>query len=484
MNTLRRIFATALLLPALALAQTQEDRATLYSEIATNLAAGQSGGITAAQLRQVCNDTVASTSNLSDSNASVSLTYTGTPITPLAIHVFPQAIYAATAGTGSPVTFTQSTESSFIGGFDYEEGAAAPAGVGLSSLSFNDLVSGGNIYVANCPNLLTLSFPALKDAQEFHFSQIPLLTTLSLPNLVQTVLSESAIGGSGDFFISGTSLTTLSLPAMTTIGGGITQENGGLALQSMPLTTLSMPVLSTVNGLFEITSMASLPSLSFPDLVNVTGLFNVTTFASLTSFSFPVLANVGGNFTPVTMGILTSLSLPDLAYVGGNFAPATMASLTTWSFPALVTIGGTFAPATMGALTDLECNALQTVGGAFSITSMASLTTVSFSGMVTYGSTIDLHTSNGKIANLTLGTIGTLKAITGATINVSGQALTSASVNAVLALLVSLDGTNGTTLWGSGKTLTINGGTNGAPTGQGITDKATLVARGATITTN
>jgi hypothetical protein len=85
---------------------------------------------------------------------------------------------------------------------------------------------------------------------------------------------------------------------------------------------------------------------------------------------------------------------------------------------------------------------------------------------------------------MTLGTIGTLKAINGATINVSGQALTSASVNAILHLLVSLDGTNGTTLWGSGKTLTINGGTNAAPSGQGATDKATLQGRGATITTN
>lgn len=105
--------------------------------------------------------------------------------------------------------------------------------------------------------------------------------------------------------------------------------------------------------------------------------------------------------------------------------------------------------------------------------------------MVNYASTITVPSATcANVASVTLGTVGTLKSILGATITLSGLKLPSANVNAVLALLVSLDGTNGTTLWGSGKTLNISGGTNGAPTGQGITDKATLVARGATVTTN
>jgi hypothetical protein len=104
--------------------------------------------------------------------------------------------------------------------------------------------------------------------------------------------------------------------------------------------------------------------------------------------------------------------------------------------------------------------------------------------MVSYGTVITLNSGLGNLVSVTLGTPGVLKVITGATINVSGQKLNSASVNGILALLVSLDGTNGTTLWGAGKTLTINGGTNAAPSGQGILNKATLVARTATVTTN
>jgi hypothetical protein len=115
---------------------------------------------------------------------------------------------------------------------------------------------------------------------------------------------------------------------------------------------------------------------------------------------------------------------------------------------------------------------------------MASLTTVSFPAMISYGSTIAMNSGLGVLTTVTLGTVGILKAIVGATTNLSGQALNVGTVNAILALLVSLDGTGGTTLWGSGKTVNLSGGTSAAPSGQGATDKTTLQGRGATVTTN
>jgi Leucine-rich repeat (LRR) protein len=56
--------------------------------------------------------------------------------------------------------------------------------------------------------------------------------------------------------------------------------------------------------------------------------------------------------------------------------------------------------------------------------------------------------------------------------------LTSAAVNAILAAFVAANKTTGT------KVLLLGGTGNGAPTGQGITDKATLISRGWTVTTN
>jgi hypothetical protein len=66
------------------------------------------------------------------------------------------------------------------------------------------------------------------------------------------------------------------------------------------------------------------------------------------------------------------------------------------------------------------------------------------------------------------------------TIDLSGAKLNQATVNSILAEL--------STYWAanylSGGTLNISGGTNAAPTGQGLTDKAALISLGWTVTTN
>ena len=56
--------------------------------------------------------------------------------------------------------------------------------------------------------------------------------------------------------------------------------------------------------------------------------------------------------------------------------------------------------------------------------------------------------------------------------------LTSTAVNAILAAFVAANKTTGTRI------LNLGGTGNAAPTGQGITDKATLISRGWTVTTN
>lgn len=61
-------------------------------------------------------------------------------------------------------------------------------------------------------------------------------------------------------------------------------------------------------------------------------------------------------------------------------------------------------------------------------------------------------------------------------LDLSGNAMSVASVNAVLAGLVDLVG--------NGSYIDVSGGTNGAPTGQGITDKNALIANTWNVTTN
>ena len=70
-------------------------------------------------------------------------------------------------------------------------------------------------------------------------------------------------------------------------------------------------------------------------------------------------------------------------------------------------------------------------------------------------------------------------------LNLSNNALTSASVNSILATLVIVNIQNWGDLTGSWSgSIDLTGGTNAPPSGQGLTDKATLQSRGAVVLTN
>jgi hypothetical protein len=82
---------------------------------------------------------------------------------------------------------------------------------------------------------------------------------------------------------------------------------------------------------------------------------------------------------------------------------------------------------------------------------------------------------NTLLTTVNIGEIGTVKNL--ASVGFENNALSEETVNYILALLVSLDGTNGTALWNN--QVNLSGGTSAAPTGQGLIDKQTLIDRGA-----
>jgi hypothetical protein len=65
-------------------------------------------------------------------------------------------------------------------------------------------------------------------------------------------------------------------------------------------------------------------------------------------------------------------------------------------------------------------------------------------------------------------------------LHLQGNALSAGNVNAILSWYVS----QGTFSATNAQELDLSGGTNAAPTGQGIVDKATLIGNGWTVTTN
>ncbi len=219
-------------------------------------------------------------------------------------------------------------------------------------------------------------------------------------------------------------------------------------------------------------------TLAFPNLIDIDpenelqGPLIVQGASALTTLLAPVLSVVGGGIGIDGNPVLSTLDLHSLSAAGAGLSLTNNVSLTgALNLSALTTIIGNFS--INAPIDELNLSALAQVSGnlAFNNTNIVEL---DFPSLTDVG---NVNLSNNPL----LTTVGFN---TGTAINFSNDviltscALSSASVNAVLAALVIANG------GGWMKTVDFGGGTSHAPTGQGITDAATLTGRGATVNTN
>jgi hypothetical protein len=374
-----------------------------------------------------------------------------------------------TSGGGIVVRGCPKLQSITLGALLHNTGTIAVGGTGiqtcgaLQTMSFPVLKKCFSLAVQASRALTSVQAPQLEHVQNVDFVSCVALTTINLDSLVS--LSY--------FYIVGcTLLASASFPALRR---GALYFNGTLpALTSIsaPLMDSAMASITSVYEGLNLLSCAALSSISFP-VLRKASVLSVTSCTSLATVAFPALQSVarppgslfevplGGSLTLTGLSAMTSLSLPVLATVGGAIAiSGANVGLTTISLPLLATVGSTITVSTCTGLTTLNLPALVTVAG-------------------------DIAANSGHTALTTvaLGTVGVTRDIAG-NVTLTGQALSEASVDAILAVLASLDGTNGTTAWGAGRTVNLSGGTSATPSVAGLASKATIVARGGTVTNN
>lgn len=245
------------------------------------------------------------------------------------------------------------------------------------------------------------------------------------------------------------------------------------------LLTLSLENLAGISGSFNVSSCTYMTSFKAPALKIVAG----TTFAfdgntALTNGSeiFPALIAIfaSNTFLGATLGLNTGLvkiELPELVAVGTSYTAAFLVNTGTGSVSNLTAINmpklayaGMFVVAAPGAnsFTTFSFPSLKYLGmGTFQNAPAA--TTVSLPSLVWCDSGLVITTGLGNIENVTLPVDGRLKGMTG-NVSVTGQKLTEASVNNICKALALLDGTGGTTSFGTGRTLNLSGGTSAIPT--------------------
>lgn len=178
---------------------------------------------------------------------------------------------------------------------------------------------------------------------------------------------------------------------------------------------------------------------------------------------------VDGFGTGVTAFAFDGTSNDDTIYIA-------FSGVSSASFPNMVT-ARSLNIASNSSLTSLSLPSLVTIKSLCNLQSNSSLASVSLPSLTTYDDEDATDFTINSSAALTSISFPLFVPSNGSNFVFNLNALTDASVNHILSRFVANAGyTSGTIL--------LNGGTNAPPSGQGIADKATLIGRGCTVTTN
>jgi hypothetical protein len=220
---------------------------------------------------------------------------------------------------------------------------------GLHALELPNLVGiGHELEIGDNTELTTVSLPSLKtvgiplplhpdlgssfagngNALRFHDNSV--LTAVDLSALTSvggdvviidnsllttTAWLSSLHSVDGEFVARGASLTTLSLPALTTLGGRIASDTDGKVMDDT-LITISCPLLTTEDSLI-IDQAQALQTVNLPSLVSSPYGVSITDSDALQTVTLTNLTSVGMKLDISGNAVLSDLDLASLATLTG-----------------------------------------------------------------------------------------------------------------------------------------------------------------------
>lgn len=174
-----------------------------------------------------------------------------------------------------------------------------------------------------------------------------------------SISGDLVVGGSGAYDSVPTTLTSVRLPVLTSIGGALLIPDNNPLLKTLelpelvsvakdlrisktPLMTLRLPKLTTVGWRLSIVDNAELTSLELPALSHVEQHFDMARHPRLTTFEVPSFATIGGSIFFSSNTVLTTIAAPKLKQVGDLLNIRNNWVLSSLQLPALTTVGGDF----------------------------------------------------------------------------------------------------------------------------------------------
>jgi hypothetical protein len=364
----------------------------------------------------------------------------------------------------------------------------------LTTIDLSMITKLAEVYIMGNTALQSVNLSNLQTLDGgIYIEQCPLLTTMPATQLQK--IGQSAYGGGYGVFVNYSGITSINFPSLTVLGGSIDIENNdaltsvnfpavtqhGFA-NSLPivisknysLTSVSFPVLLTAKDL-KMEYNHSLTTINLPVLATTKDL-GISYTANLTSVSLPALTTTGNFFMgyDTVLAIVNAPLLNNSVYVSFSYNNA----LTSVSLPSL-TITGLISLYFCPSIPSLSLPALTSACPI--ISNNNTLTSVSFPSLTTMtmgGPAGASHTYIRDNPNLTSIQIDNFNTFTGLSLGFGNNKFSSPTVNYLLNKFVSV------TPAITNRSIDVRQVIQSPPTGQGLVDKATLIANGNLVSTN
>lgn len=336
----------------------------------------------------------------------------------------------------------------------------------------------GGVYIDNCPQLATVNAASLKNIGQAFNSTYGLevknsgLTSLNFPLLT---------GITGKIYLyNNNALSTVNFPKMTKLGDIAIEVNTALSTIDFPLlsqagdfavsnnynlTSINLPVLNIAQSI-GISNTNQLTSVSLPSLMSIDKSAFIYANAVLSDFSMPAVSQAQG-ISLQANPLLLDVSFPVLER--GDVSLLDNSAVTSVSLPFFTT--GNFSISGSPSLAGVSLPFL--TSGGLNITGPSLLTTVALPSLAILSETS--VTNNTDLASVT---IDAITGFSGNSLNLSGNKLPSAQVNYILHKLAGITPTP------EFKIFTLTQSAAAPPTGQGLTDRNTLIAAPNTVITD
>lgn len=190
----------------------------------------------------------------------------------------------------------------------------------ITSLTLTDDPLLTVISLQNCAALATLNFARCAGLTSVNLNTFTSLTTVNFEDCLElsafSATSLVTVGAGGLNLRNLANISKMagafSLPVLATVGGSFFLYGTG----STSLTSVSLPSLTSVGAFFIVANHSNLTTISAPNVSSVGADFNVSGNTSLAIASFNNLGSVGSNVFVLSNSAMTQLSLSSLAAVG------------------------------------------------------------------------------------------------------------------------------------------------------------------------